>query len=236
MCDPVTIGIALATGLGQSYFQNKAAGDVRKAQQGAQETFTTDLKGLRDRSNVQLQDSIAQSSAENDTARYEDAVAKRIEANTPSFDQKTLLPGQGNASNAVRSSIVQSQDRGITNNANAAVADARFNAFGDANLGQNIKLQQNNNRIATQGGFAQGSLNNLQADMRAAQSAGDGAAGIADIIGAVGTIAGPAVGYGAGQGWWGGLDPATGITWNSGRQLATPAITSKSVPGAKYIV
>ena len=236
MCDPVTIGIALATSAGQAYFQNKAANQVEKAQHGAQETFTNDIKKLRDTSNTQFQNSVQQATLDSETGNYDDAVEKRTMANMPSFDQKALLPGQGNASGAVRAAIVQSQDRGINNNANASAADAKLNAFGDVGLNRDIALKQNENRIRTQGGFAQGSLNNLQADVNAAQYAGDGAAGIADLIGAVGTIAGPVAGYGAGQGWWGGLDPATGITWNTGRQAITPGLGSRSVPGAKYIV
>ena len=48
------------------------------------------------------------------------------------------------------------------------------------------------------------------------------ASGIAaqgNIIGQGINQAGSALqGFGAGQGWWGGLDPSTGITWNTGRQ------------------
>lgn len=236
MCDPVTIGIALATSAGQAYFQNKAANQVQKAQRGAQDMFAQDVKKLRDTSNVQFQNSIQQSTLNDEADNYDAAVEKRTADSLPTFDQKALLPGQGNASNAVRAAIVQSQDRGINNNADASAANAKLQAFGDVGLGRDIALQQNANRIRTQGSFAQGSLNNLQADMNKAQYAGDGAAGIADLIGAVGTIAGPVAGYGAGQGWWGGLDPATGITWNTGRQAITPGLGSRSVPGAKYIV
>lgn len=236
MCDPVTIGIALATTAAQSYFQNQAAGDVRKAQTRAQTMFDDDVKNQRDTSNIQFQNSVQQAGQGADEQRYEEAVAKRTTANQPSFDQRALLPGQGNASNAVKTAIVQSQDKGISDNARAAAADAKLGAYGDAALGQNINLQRNANRIQTQGNFAQGSLNNLQADMRAAQYAGDKNAGIADMIGAIGTIAGPAVGYGAGQGWWGGLDPNTGITWNTGRQLAAPGLTSPTIKGGQYIV
>lgn len=37
------------------------------------------------------------------------------------------------------------------------------------------------------------------------------------IQGAAGALGGGIQQYGAGQGWWGGLDPSTGINWTSGR-------------------
>lgn len=117
MCDPVTIGIALATTAAQSYFQNQAAGDVRKAQTRAQTMFDDDVKNQRDTSNIQFQNSVQQAGQGADEQRYEEAVAKRTTANQPSFDQRALLPGQGNASNAVKTAIVQSQDKGISDNA-----------------------------------------------------------------------------------------------------------------------
>lgn len=224
MCDPVSLAITAATALAQSHFQNQGVDKVNSATRAAQDKFNQDIAERRNIANQSLQDSIAQSGQDKDTTRYEDAVAKRTAANQPSFDQKTLLPGQGNASNAVRTAIVQSQDRAIDKNANAAEAAARLGAYGDSALGRNIILGQNNNRIGTQAGFVQGALNNLQADSAAAARAGDGKMAIADMIGGIGQLANAGYSAGAGAGWWGGTDPVTDITWGAGR-AAVPKIT-----------
>jgi len=234
MCDPVSLAITAASTLAQSHFQNQGVKKVNSATMAAQDKFDQDIAERRNIANQSLQDSIAQSGEEKDKTRYEDAVEKRTAANQPSFDQRMLLPGQGNASGAVKTAIVQSQDRAIDKNANAAEAAARIGAYGDSALGRNIALGQNTNRIGTQAGFVQGGLNNLQADTAAAARAGDDKMAIADMIGGLGTLANAGYGAGAGAGWWGGLDPATGVTWDAGRaatQTITPAQAAKLPAG-----
>lgn len=224
MCDPVSLAITAASALAQSHFQNQGMDKVNSATISAQDKFNQDIAERRNIANQSFQDSIAQSGQGKEATRYEDAVAKRTAANQPSFDQRILLPGQGNASDAVKTAIVQSQDRAIDKNANAAEAAARMGAYGDSALGRNIALGQNTNRINTQAGFVQGGLNNLQADTAAAARAGDDKMAIADMIGGIGQITNAGYGAGAGAGWWGGTDPATGINWSSGR-AAVPKIT-----------
>lgn len=224
MCDPVALAIMAATTVAQSALQNGAVSDVNSATRRAQEKFNADVKERRDIANASFQDSIQETSKTSDEDRMIEAMAKRTEANQPSFNQRVLLPGQGDASGAVKQSIVQTQDRTIDKNANAAEAAARLGAYGDANLGQNIKLGQNTNRINTQAGFVQGGLNNLQADSAAAARAGDNKMAMADMVGALGQIANAGYGAGAGAGYWGGTDPTTGITWDTGR-AAVPKIT-----------
>lgn len=197
MCDPVSLAITAATSLAQSYFQNQGVQSANKATLAAQEKFNQDLAERRNIANMNLQNSIAQSSVDQDKTRYEDAVVSRTAANQPSFDQRVLLPGQGSASGAVKTAIVQAQDRAIDKNANAAEAAARLGAFGDSALGRDILLGQNANRINTQAGFVQGGLNNLQADTAAAQRAGDSKMAIADMIGGIGTLG--KVGYSLSQ-------------------------------------
>lgn len=243
MCDPATLAIMAATTVAQSALQNGAVSKVNKATQGAQDKFNADLKERRDTANASFQDSIEQTSKTSDEERMIEAMAKRKEANQPSFNQRVLLPGQGNASGAVKQSIVQTQDRTIDKNANAAEAAARLGAYGDANLGQNITLGQNTNRINTQAGFVQGGLNNLQADTAAAARAGDDKMAMADMVGAIGQLAQVGYGMGAGAGMWGGTDPTTGITWDSAR-AAVPknlgpkgiSVANPNLKGTSYLV
>lgn len=224
MCDPVSLALTAASTLLQSKFQNDAVSKVNKSTLAAQDRFNQDIAERRNIANANFQDSIQQTSKDSDEQRMIEAITKRTSANQPSFNQRVLLPGQGDASGAVKQAIVQSQDRAIDKNANAAEAAALLGAYGDANLGQNIALGQNSNRINTQAGFVQGGLNNLQADTAAAARAGDGKMAIADMVGAIGSIANAGYGLGAGAGMWGGYDPTTGITWDAGR-AAVPTIT-----------
>jgi len=224
MCDPVSLAITAATGLLQSKFQNDGVNKVNKSTQAAQDKFNQDIAERRNIANASFQDSIQQTSEDSDEQRMIEAIARRTSANQPSFNQRVLLPGQGEASGAVKQAIVQSQDRTIDKNANAAEAAARLGAYGDANLGQNIALSRNTNKINTQAGFVQGGLNNLQADTAAAARAGDDKLAIADMVGALGQITNAGYGAGAGAGWWGGTDPVTGIRWDAGR-TAVPTIT-----------
>ena len=222
MCDPVSLAITAATTLLQSKMQNSGVKKVNSATQAAQDKFNADLKERRDISNMNFQDSINQSGVAKDEERMAKAVTERTAANAPSFDQRILLPGQGNASGAVKQAIVQTQDRAIDKNANAAEAAALLGAYGDANLGQNIALGQNSNRINTQAGFVQGGLNNLQADTAAAARAGDDKTAMADMIGGIGQLVNAA--YGPVSGATGGYDISKGITWDAGR-AAVPKIT-----------
>lgn len=220
MCDPVTIALSAASTLGQSFLQNKAANAQQKAITAAQNTFNQDIQERRNLANREFQNSIQQVQAPSDAARLQTAIDDRIADSQTSFDQKVLLPGQGDATNAVRTAIVQAQNQGQKNIQNAIGTNARLQAFGDADLRRDINLKQNANRISTQGGFAQGALNNLGFDTRAAQTQGQQYTGMADLVGALGNVAQGA--YGNVQqirsGQKAGYDPFTGITWNTARQ------------------
>jgi hypothetical protein len=126
--------------------------------------------------------------------RIQEATVERAALNEPSFDTRTLLPGQGDASNAVKTAIVQSQDKGDAAIGEAGNRAAILSAFGDADLRKNIQLLQNSNRISTQGGFAQGALPILQAGLSDTESAGDAALRRADIAGAIGAIGSAGIG------------------------------------------
>lgn len=209
MCDPVSLALTAASALGQSYFQNKGVNAVNKATIQAQDKFNQDIAERRNLANIQLQDSIQQAGTGKDATRYDKAVAERTAANQPKFDQRMLLPGQGDASGAVRTAIVQAQNNAEAKNAEAAANDAKLQAYGDAALGRDIVLGQNSNRINTQAGFVQGGLNNLQADSAAAARAGDYYAGVADMIGGLGSLA------------------------DTGYRLSQPALVESKVPKGK---
>lgn len=225
MCDPISLAITAATMLGKSYFEKRAADDVSDSQKAAQAYFNQDIDKQRDKAHVQFQDSTQQAGKTVNDTKMQEAVASREAANQPSFDQGVLLPGQGNSNNAVRTAIVQAQNQGIASNADAATRRANLDAFGDVDLGRNIALLQNSNRIATAGNFAGGAYPVLQADLASAAHAGDKNSQIADLIGAVGNLG--AAGYGAASS---GDSPAG---WDFGGKSASISPKGIPVPGVK---
>lgn len=191
MCDPATLAtlaISAATTAGSSVMNAKAQNAVQNSQQAAQRSFNEDLDKQRGAANVSFQDSIAAASKPEIDKMQDTAAVQRTAAAEPSFNQNTLLPGQGNSSNAVKTSITQSQGQGAEANRSAGAREALLRSFGDAEFNRDIRLNQNQNRIGTQGKFAEGSLRTLQSDLGAAQSAGDKYSTMGDLIGAVGTV------------------------------------------------
>lgn len=194
MCTGAELAIAAATTLAQTHFQNQAAKDVRKAKQAAQNRFNEDVDDKRRKAAVQFDDSVQQAGRETTDTRIDEATQAREALNQPTFDTRTLLPGQGDTSNAVKTAIIQSQDQGDAAIGDAGQRAAILAAFGDADLRKNIALLQNANRISTQGNFAQGAIPILQAGLSDAESAGDSNLAIADAIGGIGALGGAAAG------------------------------------------
>lgn len=223
--DPVSLAITAATTILKSKFENDAAKENERAQVNAQRIFNEDIQNRRNSANVQFQDSIQKSGQEVDATRYDDAKATRTADYQPSFNQDSLLPGQGNASRAVRTAIVNSQNRAKDQNQDAANAFAALGAYEDSALGRDIALRQNANRIATQGGFAQGALNNLKTDMDAAKTAGSGKMQIADLIGGAGSLAGAA---------YGSYNPTKGQTLVTSPNTYGPVKPYKSTGGWSF--
>lgn len=191
------IAVPLVTGAAQTHFQNQAADDVKSARRAAQQQFNDDVDSRRKVAANEFQDSIQQAGQQKTDQRIQEAVQARADLNQPTFDTRTLLPGQGDTSSAVKTAIVQSQDQGDASIADAGQRAAVLAAFGDADLRRNIQLLQNSNRISTQGNFAQGAVPILQAGLEDAESAGDSNLAIADAIGGIGTIAGAGLNSGA---------------------------------------
>lgn len=194
MCDPLTVGliISAATSAGSAVMQNQAQRKVRKKETQARNRFEDDLEERRGESRKEFEKSLEAVGPEEQERRQAEAVDQRLEASDPSFNQSALLPGQGNASKAVRTAIVQAQNQGIAKGADLNKRRATLEAFGDADLGRNLELLQNSNRISQQGDFAGGAGNVLNAGIQGAQSAGDGSLAMADAIGAIGAVAGAA--------------------------------------------
>lgn len=199
MCDPATmtaLAISAATTAGSTIMQNKAAGARSDAQLSAQRAFQEDLNNQRNAAAAEFQNNLQTVQQPQMQEAQQQAAQTREAVASPSYDQRTLLPGQGDASSAVRAAITQDQNRAIEANKGRAKSQALLEAFGDAELKRDVALKQNANRIGMYGSFAGGGLDNLQADLNAAQYAGnkyDNMAGIIQGLGTAASLAAPSV-------------------------------------------
>ena len=187
MCDPVSIGIAAVSAAAKAKFQADALGDQADARAAAQTQFFDDIEQRRDASNQEFQQSLQDVSREQFDQDLEVATQRRTEASQPSFNQRELLPGQGDASDAVQTAIVTSQDQTVARNDDLAGRQAYLDALGSVELGRNLDLLENQQQIGVQSNFAQGDLEILDARLNAAEEAGNDNFLTADIIGALGT-------------------------------------------------
>lgn len=230
MCDPATLALTIGSKIAQQHFQNKAAQDVVDARNAAQQRFFRDVDAQRQKAAGQFQNSLQQVSKPAEQANIEQAIQERAALNQPSFDTRTLLPGGGDTSNAVKTAIITAQNRGDAEIDEAGQRAAILGAFGDADLRRNIGLLQNANRINTAGNFARGSNTILEAGLADAASAGNRNLSIADAIGGIGTLGSAAAANGAFSA--GGFTlPGTGQAPSIIKDLNTGALTP--IPGVK---
>lgn len=225
MCDPVTIAISLATSAASSYMQNKAAQEVeqQRAQTIAQHNQMLDR--FRDKSAERFQKSLASTEKGAIEEDLGEAVEDRTADYQPAFGSADLLPGQGDASDAVKTAVVQSNTRGKSQADESARARANLDAYGDATLNRDITMKRMGDNIAQQGNFALGQTQNvLPLQLEDANRAGDKYQMIGDIIGALGTVGSAAYGN------WAGSTAGRAAAIKS---TAYPGMSfSKGVPGA----
>ena len=223
MCDPVTIATMVGTKLASAALENKAANEVDNERASALRANYKKLDESRSKSAQSYQQSIQKASKDTSDQDMERAVAERETAYEPKMSQTDLLPGQGDASAAVKMGVVNALGQGAQKASGNAKRRAAVDSYGDVSLGQNIALARNAGDISLESKNAQGTAALLPLQLNAAASAGDKYSGMADAVNALGTLATAGYEYGAGEGMWGGFDPKTGITWSSGHKMKAPA-------------
>lgn len=229
MCDPVSAGITIATTLASSYLQNKASNAVKDKRSQVTANAERDLRKYRDTAAGSFQKSLASAGADTLTAENAKAGAARDEDYQAALGTEDLLPTQTRGSEAAKTAIIKALGQGAANSQQLATKRALLDAYGDTTLGRDIDMHRNAGAISQQGNFAQGRSGVAQLELEAANSAGKKYADLAGIVNAIGTVGGAAYGAGAGAGMWGGYDPSTGITRNSGRQVLPKTAAGQTV-------
>lgn len=190
MCDPISIAIALATAGGSALFQNMAAKKVDKARTGVVQRANKDLDKLRDEANLSYRKSINTSTPEAVSTQMQKSGTERADAYEQSVKSSEMLPGQGDASKAVRQSIVQTLAGGDQSSRDQARRRGAYDAYGEADFGRDIKMKREGQNIAQVGNFAQGRAGLVPLELEEANHAGDGMAEIAGLIQGLGAIGG----------------------------------------------
>lgn len=219
MCDPVTIAIALGTQLASTALQNKAASKVSKARAAAIRGTNADLDRYRATATEALQRSSDASSRDAIDQATADATANRTEAYQAPVKMDDLLPGQGNSSDAVKQSIVNTLTGGVQKSQDLGRRRGAFDAYGDATFNRDVAMHRGGQEINQQGNFSTGRSSILPIELEAANNAGSKYAALAGIVNAAGTVAGAGYGkfasspsmYNTGSG-------STGINWLKGQQ------------------
>lgn len=217
MCfDPVSLAIMGGTKLASSYAQNKAAKAVDKKRKGVIAATNRDLEKYSANARKDYSKSFDASTPEALAKAMEEARLARTADYQAGIAAPTVInPETG--SDAAKKAIAKALLSGTAYSKDLAARRAAAEAYGAAGANRDITQRRASQGIGIQGGFADGRTRLSELELEDANRAGDKWANIAGIVDAIGTVAGAGYGYGSGAGWWGGLDPKTGITWNSGR-------------------
>ena len=215
--DPISIGIMLGTKAMSGFLQNKAQDAVISKRRSVYDAAEKDIGKFRARATQDLQKSIQKGGAESIQAQQTKDVEAREKKYTDTIQQEDLMPAQKRGSEASIRAIASALDEAFATSKDRAGRKARLDAYGDTLLDRDITYGRSRQNIAQQGNYSSGRANVAQAELADANSAGAKYANLAGLVDAVGTIGSAASGFGAGQGWWGGLDPKTGINWKGPR-------------------
>lgn len=194
MCDPVSLAIAAASTLASSAIQGQAAKKVSGARSGAIQAEQNDLADYRKKAVQSLSTSQDSASRPAIDAATQAAQQERTQDYSSAIKPEQLLPGQGDASQAVRQSIISSLGTGQAKSQDQAARKATVDAYGDATFGRNVKMNRAGQEINTQGNFAAGRANVLPVELDAANHAGDSLQNTAGLVQGIGTLA--SLGYG----------------------------------------
>jgi hypothetical protein len=212
MCDPVTASIALTVAGTAS--QAAAANQAKKAMQGAQAAERIRQKGYQDESAAVQAGSEARMSkanqdkgqAEAEAARNADYAAATAAAQAPTATEGANLAGDQAANAVIASENARASQNALGYAGQQGKAKAALQGYTDLNLGNALANARAMEQQRQLGNFMQGSSGVLGLEMEEASQKGAGLKTLGSLLSTAGGIAG----MGAGAGWWGAKDAATG--------------------------
>lgn len=189
--------ISAAASVGSNVLHNKAANKVAKEQALRESLERARQDQMRSRAQTSFSDLLATQTKDSqladqaaETAKLEDAYVGGT--NKDSFLE--MLPGQGDASNTVKTDIVNSGNRGIADALSRAKSRALLESFGRVGLSNDIKFQNTNQGLNDISRESFASANILPMELKAAENKGANLRGWANLLSTVGDISGSIAG------------------------------------------
>lgn len=233
MCDPASIALAVVPKLISFALQNQSANEVSHARAGVVKRTNQDIQKFTNKARQSYNTSFNSATPQAIEQGMQDQTAARTADYQGAIEdpQNIVSP---NASTAAKGAIASALMRGNDYSKNLAALRAASEAYGGAALNRGITMGKANTDIGVQDTFARGREQVGQLQLDAANHAGDGAANMAGLVDAAGTVAGAL--YGPYAGTAPGLDVSTGIRWNTARQAPRiPAGNNPNIYGTNYL-
>ena len=187
---PAVAGLALQ--LGSSFLQNRAASKVSKARNSASSAEAARQDAFQRNAIARLQSTQGDFTREKQQEgldRSEIARSDRLVENVSGADVNDI-PLTGSAPRIVREQAAKQLSEGIGKSKDFARRLGAFGAFGDLQFGNQVNLNRLGQDLAQTGKQSFNSSQILPAELTAANRAGTGLSGTADILGAGGSVLG----------------------------------------------
>lgn len=226
MCDPVSIGVAVAStalsaggAMLNQREEQKNQQRMMDAARGAAEAERIRQQGYQDQATPVFNQSLDANAKDKQLANLAADQAKRVEATKSNVSQSSEYnPPLASAPSVVNSEIGRKMAEALTKANTNATNKANLNAWGDLSLGNKLAFADSNNQLNTINNFSKGSLRLLPLEQKvAANNAWRPNSGFGDIL----SFGGKALGLAGGLGAFNGLGsagtvgmPSTG--WNGG--------------------
>ena len=186
---PAVAGLALS--LGSSLLQNRAASKVSSARNRAASAEAARQNQFQRSSIADLENTQAgftRDKQQADLDRIGATRADRLAENVSGDFTANDIPLTGSAPRVIREQAAKQLSEGLSKSKNFARRLGAFGAFGDAQFGNQVNLNRLAGDLDTTGRSSFNSSQILPAELTAANQAGGGLRGIADVLGAGGSV------------------------------------------------
>lgn len=185
MCDPVSIGLTLASTLANQAAQSK----VNKAQSSAINAQMARNTGYQQQADkVMHEEAIPGFTLDNQNALLADSQADRMADSEQYAGGGDTLKTTGSADAGYKTELAKMIADHVAQGRNQAEAATRIGSYGDLGLGNSMLLQDTGSKINTIGGNSQRDSAILPYELQGAQSKGAGLRTLGDILGAGATM------------------------------------------------
>ncbi len=163
MCDPITIGLAVAGAAASAYGDYRVGKSNRRDIEAAAASYEkerTRQAGFQDENKATLGDTLTQLSRPASDQRVADAVSSRSDSYTAPIQGKNFvadMPADFDPNNVVMARNAWTGTQQKAKSISQALAKAKVDAYGDAQTRGNIIANDNTNKIGMVGRIARGS-------------------------------------------------------------------------------